>query len=337
MELHIAYACNTCYMEQTIVSMVSLLEHNRTQQIVLYFIADHVKPFWIEMARRTAAAYGARLKVVSLDRLLGELKQVLSLQNSRHPLTIYAKLFLDRICGADRILYLDSDTVILDSLLPLWDMEFKNAWAAGVAMPYSDIQKRRLGLDPADTYVCDGILMLHLKQWREQCCGQRCVDYIYAKKGRPPMLSEGVVNFICRKRLLVLHPRYNLMSGMLLWDAAQLMRLYGVQGGYYANREILQARYRPVIVHYLNELYLRPWYAGSGHPYRLAYRYYRKKAGLQSRLPYGRLKTRTYVLRIMNACLPFPVFCGIYRKIKSIEQKRRGQFINRDIMDRCRI
>lgn len=316
MELNIAYACDNNFVQQTIVSMISLLEHHRVHTIELYLIEDRIKDSYIEIIKSLAEQYGCHLEIVSLNFLLKNLQCGSFLKSDRHPYTIYAKLFLDQICGSDRILYLDSDTVITGSLLQLWEMDMGNAYIAGVRMPYTYAEKRRLGLEKEDVYVCDGVLLIHLKKWREDNCQKRCVDYIKDKKGRLPLLSEGVVNYIARRHVRVLHPRYNLMSGMILWNGGQIAQLYGTEDGYYSDQEIEDARNSPVIIHYLNELYIRPWFENSDHPYKNEYLYYRVKAGYHDSLPFGRLKIRTSVLRLLNDLLPFTLFRSIYQLAK---------------------
>lgn len=43
MVLDIAYACNNNFVQQTIISMMSLLENHRMYTVVLYLIEDRVR------------------------------------------------------------------------------------------------------------------------------------------------------------------------------------------------------------------------------------------------------------------------------------------------------
>lgn len=316
MTFSIAYACNDNYACQTVVSMVSLFENNRAQDMILYLIEDHMSRKNIALAKQAAAAYGKELRIVPLGQLLeGDLKS-----DGRHPATVYAKLFLHRICAAERILYLDSDTVVVGPLQPLWEMDFAEDLIAGVQMPYSAELKKRLGLGVHDSYVCDGVLYIHLKKWREQHMEQRCMEWIHSQNGKPLMCSEGVVNAVAKKKVRLLPPQYNLMSSMLLWNSGQIRRLYLV-ADYYTEQELEQARERPVVIHYLEELYIRPWFANSDHPLKNVYVYYWKRAGFSAgrRTADGKLALRTKAVRFLNASLPFDLFLRIYRIAKRQE------------------
>lgn len=267
MTFHVAYACDENYIEQTMVSMASLMEHNQTHKIVIYLIESKIGRESLQKICHLVEQYKQSFICIALDDLLKGIDLTL---DERHPKTIYAKLFLDQVCEADRILYLDSDTVITSSLEELWKMDFQDAYIAGVAMPYTTDIKRKLGLTSEMDYFCDGIVLINLKVWRNKQVAEQCREYIMRQKGNPYMLSEGVINTVAGEYRITLPPKYNLMSTFLLWNAKQIKELFDVSH-FYTQEQIEQARKNPVIIHYLNELYIRPWYRNSDHPYRDEY------------------------------------------------------------------
>lgn len=317
MTIQIAYACNDRYVEQTMISMVSIFENNRQSNIEVYLLEDHISKQNLKRIRDIALCYGQILRIVSLDEIMDDFK----LEGDKyHPRTIYAKLFLDKVCPADRILYLDSDTVVCDSLIPLWKMNLDDSYIAGVKMPYSDHIKARLKIEKDAPYLCDGIMMLNLRAWRENKLCEKCMAFIRENNNAPCMLSEGTVNYVSHNHIKVLLPKYNLMSSMIMWDAKQIEQLFLVND-YYANEDIQEARKAPVVIHYLNELYIRPWYANTDHPYKDIYWEYRKKLNILGKMPIGSIGLKTRMLRFMNWLLPFTLFKVIYQ---SITRKNRG-------------
>lgn len=312
MTFHIAYSCNSRYVEQTMVSMVSVMENNRGDKIIFYLIEDGVDYSAIQLIKKMVEKYGQSLIVKKLVEMIGNN----CVEGDKgHPKTIYAKIFLSDICNADRILYLDSDTVICDSLSELWKMDLQDCYIAGVKMPYSDQIKSKLRLNTNDAYVCDGVLMLNLEKWRTEDLKQKCLDYINDYHGEPFMLSEGTVNYIAQKHVKILEPKYNLMSSMILWTASQVRELFNCPN-YYSNQDVIMAREKPVIVHYLNELYIRPWFANSDHPYRKIYLEYRTKAGYNGKLLSVKQRKKTLMLKFLNKYMPFCMFKQIYRNVK---------------------
>ena len=222
---------------------------------------------------------------------------------------------MDQVCEADRILYLDSDTVITSSLEDIWKMDFQDAYIAGVAMPYTTDIKRKLGLTSEMDYFCDGIVLISLKVWRNKQVAEQCREYNKRQKGNPYMLSEGVINAVAGEYRITLPPKYNLMSTFLLWNAKQIKELFDVSH-FYTQEQIELARKNPVIIHYLNELYIRPWYRNSDHPYRGEYMKWREKIGWNMPMESGIRSMRTKGVIVLNKVLPFSWFCRIYRLVQ---------------------
>lgn len=312
MTFHVAYACDENYIEQTMVSMASLMEHNQTHKIVIYLIESKIGRESLQKICHLVEQYKQSFICIALDDLLKGIDLTL---DERHPKTIYAKLFLDQVCEADRILYLDSDTVIASSLEDLWKMDFQDAYIAGVAMPYTTDIKRKLGLTSETDYFCDGILLINLDLWRKEKIAERCRKYIEKNNGNPYMLSEGVVNAVVGTHRVTLPPKYNVMSVVLLWNEKQIKQLFSVSH-FYTQEQIEQARKNPIIIHYLNELFIRPWYKNSDHPFRCNYIAWRKKLGWGMPVKKRKRSMRTKGVLVLDKILPFPWFYRIYQVIQ---------------------
>ena len=272
--MHVMYSCNEAYVPQLNASMLSLLENNRgLEQLHLHCVEDQFQPETKKRICRLAQHYGRNVTFYALKEVISRL----TLRGSdRHPASVYSKLCMDFL-DADRMLYLDCDTIVKESLRYLEHMELGQHLAAGVIMPYHSRQKEAVGMKEMDDYICDGVVLLNLRLWKEERKTQQAAAYIRQWNGSPPMLSEGVLNHLCRGRIYRLPPCYNLMSSMLLFGS-RMERVYGVSH-YYTPQELWHARRYPKIIHYLEELYGRPWYADSDHPYRGVYRAYAKRAG----------------------------------------------------------
>ena len=88
-------------------------------------------------------------------------------ETNRYPVQIYYRLAAPLLLPAalDRILYLDVDTVVLNSLEPLYTSDF--AGAAFMACSHTDrflnkFNQARLGLEDGVRYLNSGVLMMDL-------------------------------------------------------------------------------------------------------------------------------------------------------------------------------
>ena len=314
--MNVAYSCNDNFFHQTEISVLSLLEHNAKMDITVYFIDGGCTENHVHRLKELVEKYAKKIVIRTLETLLPQelLANEEIITDDRHPATVYAKLFLDLCCDEERILYLDSDTVICESLLHLWEADMADNLAMGIQMPYSEEFRRKNSLPENGPFLCDGVVLINLELWKKWKITKRICSYLKENHYQPPMMSEGVLNHICKGHIGVLVPSYNLMSSMILWNARQIKELYDVRE-YYSEEEINEARRHPVIVHFLNEIYIRPWYRNSNHPYRAVYGKYEEELGI------GSPKDRQHCLRMaimlfLNKYLPYWVFKKIFHWAK---------------------
>lgn len=308
MERTIVYACDNNYIEQTIISMISLLKNNH-YPIDFWVISDGLFNEHRELLLNKTAGYKRTVQFLDIEAVLNG---VLLAGEGRHPRTIYAKLFLDKWINTDRVLYLDSDTVITGELEELWNRDMKKELVAGVQMPYSKKLKVDMNLNPVAPYICDGIVLFNLQLWRESNSAQRCKEYIVSYHGCPPMQSEGTLNYVCQGQVGVLQPCYNLMPQMLFYAANQIQRLFRPEY-YYRETEIMEARKKPIIIHFINELYNRPWFEPCDHPYKEVYRKIEIELFGRHTHKKQNISKRTRLTKRLFFLLPFSVFEVIYQ------------------------
>lgn len=308
--MHVMYSCNEVFVPQLCVSVLSLLENNKDlQSLQLYCVEDAISQEAEEKIRSIAGQYGRQIFFYPLNQVIERLSLA---GTDRHPATIYSKLCMDFL-DAEQLLYLDCDAVVAGSLRQLESLGLANNLAAGVAMPYGDAIKKTIGQRAEDIYICDGVVIFNMKLWKKEHKTEQAAEFIRRYHGRPPMLSEGTLNHICRGRIRQLPPCFNLMSSMIVFHSDKIRRVYGVRR-YYSEQELMYAREHPLIIHYLHELYQRPWYRNSDHPYRQVYQRYAAMAGYTAEdFPggwYGRMKLTRYCAQY----LPGSVFAWLRNK-----------------------
>lgn len=307
--INVVYACNDAYVRQTIVSMISVLKHN--QEVKFYLIQDGVSEAHQVEIRNRIMLYQTELHIVNIVEVLP--KALYLSEKDRHPRTIYAKLFLNHIVMEDRVLYLDSDVLVEGSLKPLFARNMERELAAGVLMPYSVKLKKRVNAPLGQPYICDGVVLVNMELWREEHKADECMAYIDSNAGKPPMLSEGVLNHVCEGRMGVLEPKYNLMPSMIMYSLKQLQQLFSADY-YYQDEEMMEtARTKPVGIHFMNELYNRPWCEPCDHPYKKAYHMLETEIFGEREYKKQDLAFHTRMTKKLVRYLPFSVFRTLYQ------------------------
>jgi len=300
--------------------MLSVISHQLVK-IEFILVSDGLSDFDKGRIQKTLEETKNQIRFV-------ELNSIPALQNlysdRAHPKSIYAKLFSDQLTDVDRILYLDSDVIANASFTELFSMDLKENIVAGVRMPYPPCILKRQKIKGC-VYLCDGIVLIDVKKWKDRNLSKKAREYLELCRGKPENLSESVLNFLCAGKMEVLPPKYNLMPQFLLFDSIQIKKLYQISD-YYSQEEIEWARKNPVFIHYMNELYNRPWCKKSknsmwNHPYREIY------VGYQNQLKFFQAEPEsltiwTKVIRYLFRYLPFPVFLLLFHKKQKWNQKK---------------
>ena len=117
--------------------------------------------------------------------------------SSRYPLEIYYRLFASDLLPAtlDRILYLDVDIVVIQSLKELYNMNFEdNLYIAcsHVSENMTHLNAKRLGLNEDVPYINTGVLLMNLELLRKQLNKQDILNYVNTYKKKLVLFDQDV-------------------------------------------------------------------------------------------------------------------------------------------------
>lgn len=271
MDINIGYSCNEAYVPHTGISMLSLFENNKEiENITVYLFSKDITDASIKLLNDIANEYGRHFVEIPLNSILYDLNVK---ETERHIITVYAKLFFSRVEEIDKIIYLDSDTIINNGLKEMWSINLQDNYVAGVET-YTVKVKTQLGLSKYDKFINDGVVILNLSKLRSENMAVIFLEYINKHKGAPPLLSEGTINVICREKIVSIHPKFNLMSGFFSIHGRKYYKSKNL-GDYYSDKVISEAIQNPVVIHYLAAFFNRPWDKNCSHPLRESYLKYK--------------------------------------------------------------
>ena len=160
----------------------------------------------------------------------------------------------------ERVLYLDTDTLIANSILPLFSLDMKGKAVGAVNENILDSIRyaRRLNYDENKGYFNAGVLLIDLKQWRETNVTKQLIDFCVKNIKHLRLFDQDALNVISQDNKCELPLCYNIIPANLNSDY------------YYTPEhldEIKEAVYRPVIIHYASSA---PWYMDE-YQYSMCY------------------------------------------------------------------
>ena len=194
----------------------------------------------------------------------------------RGSIASYARLFIGSMLPDDvkKVIYLDSDTLIRDSLEGLYNYELKPFIIGGIRDSFSELNKRVFGIEKGGLMVNAGVLVIDLIKWRKNEV-EKHIYQLLEKKQKIFQGDQGVVNTIFHGNVKEIPLKYDVMSYLYDFTYEEMM-LYRKPDNYFKKEDIVDAVNNPVIVHFSSSFRsYRPWERESKHPfYKEWYTYY---------------------------------------------------------------
>ena len=181
---------------------------------------------------------------------------------------MWYRIFLPELVPeAERMLYLDVDTLALDDIAPLWQLDMAGFYVGAVTnvlMPHHRHRPASLGL-ANDSYFNSGVLLMNLDAMRRE--GTSAELHRYAKRHRElEWPDQDALNVVLGSRRLALRPRWNAMNSLRFPWAAEV----------FAADELEEARRRPAIRHFEGPADNKPWHRGCARSDRELYARHRR-------------------------------------------------------------
>lgn len=190
---------------------------------------------------------------------------------------MWYRILLPELLGdSERVLYLDVDTLALAPIAPLWEVDLSGALVGAVTNVFEAWRGTEhtdaLGL-AQDAYFNSGVLLLNLDEMRRS--GTEAELRRVAAERAEHLLwpDQDVLNLVLGPRRVALHPRWNAMNSVMLFDNAA--DVFGAEA-------VAAARAEPAIRHFEGPGANKPWNQDSVIAHRDAYWAHRRAT------PWGR-------------------------------------------------
>lgn len=259
--MDIVFSIDNNYAMPCGVTITSVLENNRDIPVTFHIIgmglSEEAKATFLQLP---SAYKDVSVKFYEIKKEFLESYNLSLYGSTQWSLVIYSRLFLTEILPADvnKILYLDSDVIICDSLSELWNTNMDNYSIAGITdlnvSKDASLFSRRLGYDKKYKYINSGILLINIDYWRKHDMKAVFFDFLKEKYENIIYPDQDILNGTLYDTKLLLPLKYNLLECYYLknTDLAQ------------NKEEVYEAMTKPVIIHYT--ALDKPWIKTCLHP-----------------------------------------------------------------------
>lgn len=268
--MDIALCHDNNYAPYSTVVIASILDHNENAEITFHLLHTDLTAercatikSWVESFKGKKVCFYQMKKETFADFPIGE--------HTYLDYGAYIRLYLgDCLEQIDKVLYLDCDIIVNNSLADLWDTDMTGYAVAGVRDRINDYIRvyNRLGYPMSEGYINSGMMLINLKKWREDDFFKK-TQRLACEKGASVLKNhdQDIINAIYHGQILMLPFRYNLLEYYLYVEEW----LY-LDRKYYP--EIVEACKNPAIIHFC--MPQKPWHYECINPFKDLYYKYRK-------------------------------------------------------------
>ena len=331
--MHICIAADENYALILQTVMISVIENNRDMEDIFFHI------FESEMTEQTknsikniAVRNNTNIPFYNIDEKMKAIKsKIVNDWAQRNSYVAYARLYMPLLLPKEikNFLYLDCDTLVVDNLQNLFEVDMKNYIVAGVkdVLPY--IYKEYKG-DYEGKYINSGVLLINNTKWNEENITPKILKYC-EEHSADDYPDQDAINIVLKDKILILPPQYCVFYPENSWKPNQQIRGYGDKNTYYSVQELAVAKSNPVIIHYVDTFLGRPWQLNNINPYAETWMKYNKliisdrDANFKEKV----ISRNQKIIRLMYRFIPEIIFLKIYyaRRNKGIQKKIKEENI----------
>lgn len=293
--MDVVYASNDNYARHLAVSMYSLMDHNQVaEQIRVFILSVGISQENQEKLSEIARQFARELVFIPM----GDIKEKFpyAIETGGFDISTMSRLFIGSLLPTEvkRVLYLDCDTVVLNSIKRLWQVNLHENIMGAVLEPtiYSSL-KPALGLRENDPYFNAGVLLIDLENWRKNHVEEQLLAFYQKLGGHTFGCDQDILNGTLKGKIRVLSPRYNFFTNYRYFRYEELVK-HSPSYSIVPKKAFTQAKAHPAILHYAGDE--RPWMAGNLNHYRRAYEQYLSLTPWHGIKKEGDIRQKIYLL-----------------------------------------
>lgn len=280
--VNIVFAIDNNYAKYCAVAIQSILDNvNINQKVKIFIVHDETFSEQNKALLKDNKSFNVFIEFlkVNLDDFL-----FYPLNREHISIATYYRLSLQKLLPKDvnKIIYLDSDIIVLDNIAKLWSTDLEDYYLAGSPDEGGILQIRRLGLPLSHNYINAGICLMNIAKMRTINLDHLYTETLYKNYDLITLQDQDILNIAFVNKIKRLHLRWNVQSRMYKQNELEYA---------YSYNELVEATKTPGIVHFSDRQ--KPWQSACQHTLKPYYKYYADK------LP-DELKIQKEALHISN-------------------------------------
>lgn len=215
-KMDVVYITDEVYMMPTVVSIVSLIDNNKTASGTIYVICDDCSDCSLGKIKEIKTHNWMIETIIAESNKYEELEKELKKRTNTHVSRAALNKFCieDYLFNVDKVLYIDSDVIVNKSIEELFHTDIDGYYMGAVedlgntmlCLRGEESAADRIGLK-GDKYFNSGVMLLNLKTMRMDSIGVKLKEYRLNETNY--FMDQDALNYCMKEKILELPYVYN--------------------------------------------------------------------------------------------------------------------------------
>lgn len=259
---HIAFTIDHKFVRYCAVTIASLLKHDTPADITVHIVANDLTAEHRTILSALVQSHGAHIAFYEVPSSMLEGYSI-RWESKRLSMVVFYRCLLASLLppSVEKVLYLDSDVLVLQPLDELWNIPLDDKALAGVPDDFTVNAShcKRLEYDSSYNYFNGGVLLINLSYWRLHQIEYKCKEFYQQYPQRVLYNDQDLLNGLLHEHCVLADMKWNVQEGAyrLPKDKASDWK-----------PPYFDVILHPAILHYSSR---KPWQYHCMHPLRHLY------------------------------------------------------------------
>lgn len=211
--MNILVTINKSYTNQLNILLKSIEYSNKKEKFDIYIFHKNLSEFDIHDVKN--GLNEEQFNIIPIQIPKSEI-DTFPVYQKRYPIEIYFRIFAAKYLpnNLERILYLDSDIIVINELKELYEKDFEGNYfiaATHVNKILHKINEIRLDLKEKEPYINTGVLLINLNELRTVNVEKEVIDFVNKNKSKLILPDQDIISAVYGDKIkLVDELKYNL-------------------------------------------------------------------------------------------------------------------------------
>lgn len=203
--INLLFTMNQNYVMPCVVALTSIFENDKESNFRIWMLHSGIGEFEKEKIKELSEKYNQEINEIEVD-----LKYFSEIDFGRWSKETWYRLLVNEYIkeGLDRILYLDCDIIVTDSLKKFYNMDFDNKYLVTPLFDDAINNGKRLGLAKDSQYFPAGFLLYNLPKVREVFSYNNIIEQIQKWGDKLVFYDMDLLNILFNNKVKIINKEF---------------------------------------------------------------------------------------------------------------------------------